>query len=981
MPWFETAATPIPENPGAIAVVVPFRNHAYALRRELFATGRSLLGVRFMIPMELREFLHGTQTLPVPLREHLRLLLSSAAAECAAQFQRADRIHDFQIAKAVGREPDGLLRAIDSVTAAGASFAALSSPALTEIATRFQTILEQCGCVLLPESDRLLLQVARAGQPRFSKLLITGFDAMHWPLWPLLRAAVSTAQEATVLLREPPYEAAEPDRIWISTWEENFGAGKQVAPALVDLDPPFVRLQTLPESLSEIAERKAEPLANVHFMLGHHTTEQAKAIVALTLGFLADPKSETVAILLPGPGALARLVTSELQKLGIAHNDGIAHELRGAFDTEKWRAWLQLQERPQLQPLLRFIEHSPAAMELFAPMSIRKIQDRLSRACGDILINAVNVLREYCRSRNDDADYQQIAKGLRGIRFLPETATFKEFLAVANEIFRGFKWTARAAELNRLARGWSKRFVQLLPREYFLRWLTEIFAESSIARDVCGDHPYARVQLLRYDEAEFGSWSHAIFAGLNEDVWPPRDDESPFLPDEKIAAINQHNICESKRFGAGQQTAREGTILCLSAFQRRTLALRQPLNVIESTTQEVGAAAELYAQSPREQAVNPSDFFARLHFSARGKALSQDRIAAIHKQTQRWVAETNLLQSAKVDTDAVKQTEVAYAERRSPNVDFGEYEFAFRKESPPPEQISLSATDIANVLQRPALVWMKVFLGVPGEELNDGSWSLVTGQWVHRWLASIGAPRENSFVRAQSLNEMVRRVTGAADDFRAEVLAILTAAGRMREPDWWLSGWRNARHLAEQFARQVARQHEWSRVATEWELDRPQVIQLDRDHELRVRGRLDLILASGEDPDQIWIIDYKTGEAEPLRSKADKFRRQLLAGNGVQICIYALALRDDFKQIYVTLLPRNLELKPQVSLGEITSENEFWKEIARMQQTGIFGMLGEIRSEFTFTGTYPLATLPIDKYLLIEKWQRTHPAFAKAEKK
>jgi len=111
------------------------------------------------------------------------------------------------------------------------------------------------------------------------------------------------------------------------------------------------------------------------------------------------------------------------------------------------------------------------------------------------------------------------------------------------------------------------------------------------------------------------------------------------------------------------------------------------------------------------------------------------------------------------------------------------------------------------------------------------------------------------------------------------------------------------------------------------------------------------------------------------------FHRQLLAGNGVQICIYALALRDDFEAICVSLLARNAELEPQAALGEITLENEFWKEIARMQQTGIFGMLGEIRSEFAFTGTYPLATLSIDKFLLLDKWQRTHPAFAKADKK
>lgn len=981
MPWFETVIASLPQNGAATGVVVPFRSHAYTLRRKLFASGRSLLGVRFMVPMELREFLRTDEIPTVPLREHQRLFLSSAAAQCATEFQNAGNIQDCLVANAVAREPDGLLRAIDSVAAAGATFADLSSPVFAKIATRFKTTLEQCGCVLISESDRLLLKSASAGQPRFSKLLITGFDGAHWPLWPLLRAAVCTTENATVVLLEPRHEAAEPDRIWLSTWEENFGAAQQVEPTLPDRDVRFARLQILPESPSEVGARKRQPLGDVHFVLGYDTTEQAQAIVSLAVGFLAEKTAATVAIVLPGSGALARLVASQLQKLGIAHNDGIAHPMRGAFDTEEWRAWLELQERPQLEPLLRFLEHSPVATELFAPLSLHKIKSTLSRACGDILINAVDVLREYCRSRKRDADHVQIATALHGIRFLPETATLKEFLALANELFRGFKWTERAAEVKRLTRHWSDRFMQRLPRENFLRWLTEIFSESSIARNAGGDHPYARVQLLPHDEAEFGSWSHVIFAGLNEGVWPPQDDESQFLPDETIARLNRRNICESERFGVGQQIARDGTTLCLGALQRRRLVLRQLLNVIDSTTEAIGVAAERYTMAPREQAVNPSEFFARLYFSARGQVLSQHKIATIHKQTQRWLAQTNLFESSKADTEGVRQTENAYAARRMPDVDFGVYEFAFRKESPPPEQISLSASDIANVLQRPALVWMKSFLGVASEELHADSWSLATGQWVHRWLALIGAPRENRFVPAQSPDEMVRLVTGAADEFRAEVLALLTAAGRTREPDWWLSGWRNARYLAEQFATQVAAKHDWPRLATEWELDRPHLIRLDRGHELRVRGRLDLVLAGNERPDEIWIIDYKTGQAEPLRSNADKFHRQLIAGNGVQICIYALALRDDFEQICVSLLPRNADLAPQVALGEITSQNEFWKEIARMERTGIFGMLGEIRSEFTFTGIYPLATLSIDKYLLLDKWQRTHPAFAKTDKK
>jgi hypothetical protein len=431
----------------------------------------------------------------------------------------------------------------------------------------------------------------------------------------------------------------------------------------------------------------------------------------------------------------------------------------------------------------------------------------------------------------------------------------------------------------------------------------------------------------------------------------------------------------------GQQIARESTALCIGAAQRRALALRQLLNTIESTTRAIGVTAERYTQSPREQAVNPSEFFARLYFSARGEALSQEDIACIQQRTRDWLAQLDLFESAKPDEIEFKQTEIAYRARRTPNAEFGEYEFAFRKDSPPPEQISLSATDMANLLQRPALVWMKVFLGVASGELDVTSWSLATGQWVHRWLASIGTPREQRFVPRPAADEILRRVTAAADDFRGEILAILNACGRTCEPDWWRSGWRNARHLAEQFAQQLAATEDWSRLATEWQLGSPQIIRLTGSEELRVRGRLDLILARDERADEIWIVDYKTGEAKPLRSGARELRKQLIGGEGVQICIYALAFRDDFIDICASLLTREADLERQVSLDDIVAANELWEEIVRIEKTGIFGMLGEIRSEFTFTGDYPLATLPIDQFLLRDKWEHTHPAFAKDQGK
>jgi hypothetical protein len=53
--------------------------------------------------------------------------------------------------------------------------------------------------------------------------------------------------------------------------------------------------------------------------------------------------------------------------------------------------------------------------------------------------------------------------------------------------------------------------------------------------------------------------------------------------------------------------------------------------------------------------------------------------------------------------------------------------------------------------------------------------------------------------------------------------------------------------------------------------------------------------------------------------------------------------------------------------------------LLRMQETGTFGMLGALRSEFGFSQDYPLATLSIEPDILVEKWLKTNPEMTPAE--
>jgi hypothetical protein len=987
LPWFERIARVSLDAPEPVAVVTASRAQADFLRKQLLARGLALVGVKFLTPPQLRELLLRRTTLRVPLREHLRVLLAITADDIA---QLDDFPSETSVAKSIARDPDNFLRALDQLRAAGCELNELEPPVLRELATILEKRVHDSGFTLVHEADRLLVETENTAQPEFSDLLVRDFDGAHWPLWPLLRAAVLRSRRATVLLKDPRDEARDLDEAWIGTWEEYFGETKAI-PSLPDETVPFAELTQPLESPAAVTVRKGKPLSHVHFLMGRDTTEQASLIAALALSFINETSCEAVGILLPGPGALARVVAHELEALAIPHNDTIAHGMRGTFDSEEWRAWLELQHHPQLGPLLRFLNHSPAAVEFFPKVPLSEIERTLRRACGDILINDVQVLAEYCR-RADDPKISEIASGLRAVRLLPQSADCEQFLKATSSIFRELKWRERAAELERLTRSWSGTLSGKFSRQHFLRWLTELFADSALCRSLHGDHPYARVQLLRYDHAENQTFSHLILAGLNEGIWPKRDDESPFLGDEQVAALNASQQSLNKRakkegrFGSGQTIVREGATLCLGSRERGDLALRQLLNAIESTTNEIAVTAQLYLTSPREQAINPSEFYARLFFNARGEALSQREIRRIHTRTTDWLARADLHPETKEDAVDLDQTAVAYHARRRPEQAFGEYEFAFRKNLPPSKQISLSATDAARSFSAPALVWMKNFLRIESEEGEAVSWNLATGQWVHRWLATIGpGSDEKRFVAKPSSGEIISRVGNAAEQFRNEVISILSAAEQVHSddkrsmPDWWLSGWRNARYLAERFAEELGRASDWSHLSTEWVLDSPQIITLDDRHALHIRGRVDLLLARDNNPgDQLWIVDYKTGIASALKSHRAALRKQLADGNGVQICIYALAFRDlGWGDIDLSLLTRETNLQqPQANLSDILAQGEIWKEIARMEESGIFGMLGELRSKFSFTGIYPLATLAIDKDFLREKWRRTHPAFA-----
>src|SRR2546423_11172728 len=142
LPWFKTAALVSLENQQPAVVVTPFPSGAAFLRSKLLEHQIPLLGVKFITPPHLRELLLAEDAASLPLREHLRLLLATAAESVATRV--SEDVDSAAIAKSISRSPDNLLRTFDQVGAAGWDFQNIDAPAIGEIIQEFQKLVRQC---------------------------------------------------------------------------------------------------------------------------------------------------------------------------------------------------------------------------------------------------------------------------------------------------------------------------------------------------------------------------------------------------------------------------------------------------------------------------------------------------------------------------------------------------------------------------------------------------------------------------------------------------------------------------------------------------------------------------------------------------------------------------------------------------------------------------------------------------------------------
>jgi hypothetical protein len=962
-PWFERVVPGAWKHRLPSLVVVPTRGHVNDLKTRLISKGSSYLGLRFVTPASLRVLLALDDAAPSRELEHLRLLLAIAASEMENRPNDSEAL----AAKAVARAPALLLRALDRLETAGWRFQELGLSSFAPVVQRFNELLKKCGFVLPGEADRKRLQEAARGRREFSHVLITGFDGAHWAEWFLLRTAVELAENATIVLEEPRQNFSDVDLCWIGSWEEICGEAQRSPRTTTALsDSLFTEMEM---------RGGAETAKRFDFLIGTNFSEQAEAITRQCVRYLADEKCTRLGLIFPGGGALPRLVANSLERLEIPHNDGLAHIVSGIFESAEWQAWIELQRAPRLNSFLRFLNALPDPAVVSPKISRQVFEKILRDSYKEVLLDDLELLHEFCATRGDDK-LQSAAEALRALPFLPPRATLAQFLEQTHAALAHLNWKQHALELVNVARDWSQRLDAKFSRALFLRWLEETAATSERARSAAGDHPYARVQLLTVARAQNQEWSHLILAGWNQGAWPPPAG-AEFARAEEIHTFNRsvqqlnQRAARQGSQGEGHTSVRENHSLYLGPGEQRAIALRQFDALLESASEGVTLTASLVQEDAPERFWNPSECFTELYLKTRGGPLTQATLKNLQHAT------ALLPKPAAIATDA-QQTLIAFNARRDSSKPAGEYDFALHPNGSYRPVPTLSVSDLERMLSSPAIVWMKRYLGVEAPEDAANPWAATTGKWVHHWLANIIQTREGKIFSAfPTLAKIDERIRFAADEQRAAFRRLCSLIGKV-VPDWWTSGWLNARYLARHLGAKIGAAKGWNWMATELAVGREGGVKIAGGVELQLHGQIDLVLvqndASSFTGQKIWIVDYKTGSNTEL--KTTDLHDNLVKGTTLQLGLYALAMRElgatEVSVSIISLAVKNVA--PQLSVIDLAPHTDVFADLAEMQRTGIFGMKGEIRPAFGYSAPYPLATLPIDNDILEDKWALTHPA-------
>ena len=928
------------------------------LKWRLLRSGSNGLLIHFWTPGRLREYLFN-RCAPgsrLALREDLHLLMSAAA----------ESVGDTLSARAIAADPDELVSGFDRLSAAGHGSDTLERSDWRSIAESYESLQQGSETWRAQRADGYLFETASGFGPVIGKLMLVGYSGSHWSSYFLLQAACRMARDAGACF--VGHRESRPDQLWIGSWEEAFGAAEPVAVPGSD-GPGGSRWSKLAEAMLIDRKRCGETGSQVIYHIGGDAAEEARAIFAQALAFLSDPECSRLGIILPSGSLLSREVGALFGENAIPHNDGFGYYSAQAGRQRLLNAWVAWQGEPRLSRAAAFLRL--AGLEgLFSRAQVRDLERSFRAAFDTVLTDDWEVIREWLETRAGATEVRQFSATWP---LLPRAGTVGRLIEVSSESLKRLGWDREVRELSGAVERFGAAIDGPIGCRPFLRWVHGILRTPGKTRVALGREVFAKVQILSWRDAAGQPFSHLILGGLNHGKWPSEATESPFLSDDLIESLNTRAVRTGSQ-GEGHLILSPGKGYLNSAADERAIAFEDFIATLETDPIAIAATASIAVDGIGNASGLVSEFLLRLFWADRGEMLDDSRRENLLDRTRRWL-------DGWANADSSEKTEHttmvdAYRARRDPQRPFGEFDYGFRE--PPRDGLRLSCTAWEAALKRPASIWYERILKAvkPIRFSEPPAWNLAIGNWVHAWLRVPSG--ETAFTPRPDCDKWLRVVAHHADELARSAGGAYRAAGR-DTPEWWHATWAEALTGARSLVRAVSDAREWPVIACEYRLPEGAHASVREILDLPVTGRVDLLLASaplsdvgrlptGQDTGALWVVDFKTGNDQPLSLK------RLGDGNGLQLALYALALdRRGAGARAVSVLRLREELIQQLDVAEFDQLRNLWSGIQSIHRSGVLGQRGEIRSAYAFTGDYPIATLQVPTDILEAKWSITHP--------
>ena len=460
-PWLRELAGTAWKNPKPTAILTPSRAESFYLRSRLVAEGVPYFGLRFWTPSDARKFLLA-ETSPgiqsATLAEQ-RLIVRACAEELSSRASV-----DKPTLASVVREPGAFLRAYDLLLAAGWDPAREGAAYGRDLAQEFQREVNARGIATQAGLHRhLLRKIASAGESLIANLLVVGFNATHWPLWDLLKAAVFSTEQAAVALLSPREFGGEIDKLWHSSWEE-LTQTEAIHPfsltasaSIEEPDAPFADLVGSYErgNASAPSMRPTSPFSPRPTWPRRFAPSRCKPSI-----ICGATDCTRLGIAFPEANALALGVADELRRLEIPLDDGTGAWTPGIFEQRSWQSWIALQEEPGVQRLIAWLRACDAqrvSCGLKSGLSAREAADILESALGDTLVDNLDFLARHIEAHSNRRGAADVAKFLRPTHRLAGRSDFRRLSGAHTS-------GLRVARLGAAPRAFANRSSRLAPR-------------------------------------------------------------------------------------------------------------------------------------------------------------------------------------------------------------------------------------------------------------------------------------------------------------------------------------------------------------------------------------------------------------------------------------------------------------------------------------------------------------------------------------